>query len=500
MNELRGRGRPRSSGTHRCDRCRNLVARIRVHWPDGAVCGACFSSAVNASGACAHCREFRLLPGRSPIGEEICRDCAGITTNLTCSKCGREAERRRGGHCAACIVTEDLTGILKPNEPPDLRLHRLIRELASTDRPRSIITWMRLPEAQALLNSIGARTLELSHESFDALPPAHSVEHLREMLVHHHILPGRGDIRLFRFEAWLDTRLGSFEDRPRIHQPLEVFGRWHHLRRLRTMPPQTNMDYATRSAKQEITEAGKFMVWLDTEHGLHIDKIRQEHIDLYWSEGPSTRKHIRNFLQQRKLTGKGRALKAKARQAVASPMSSTTSRLNAIRTVIEADEVYLGTRIAAIIFLLYGTPIGKLASLQSNQIHADANGMTIALGSQPATIPEPLIPLFTDHLRHGANSRSMNKESPWLFPSTMAGQHISGNALWNRLKIFDLQPLATRNTTLFDLSKELDPASLSALLGYTSMTMTKHAAHAGMQMGSYPATMPTRGEFGPEIT
>ena len=73
----------------------------------------------------------------------------------------------------------------------------------------------------------------------------------------------------------------------------------------------------------------------------------------------------------------------------------TTSRLNTIRTVIEAEEVYLGTRIAAVIFLLYGTPIGKLSSLRSNQIHADANGMTIALGSQPAPIPEALVPSST---------------------------------------------------------------------------------------------------------
>lgn len=497
MSELRGRGRPRTPGTLHCDRCQSMVAKIRVHWPDGAVCGACFSSAVNSSGPCAHCHEVRLLPGRSPVGEAICRNCAGITTNLTCSRCGTEAERRRGGHCAKCIVIEDLTRILKPNEPPDIRLHRLIRELASTERPRSVISWMRLPAAHALLDSLGDRTLKLSHEAFDALPPAHATEHLREMLVHHRILPSRGDIRLARFESWLDTRLDSFQDKPHIHHPLEQFGRWHHLRRLRNTPPQTNMDYATRCAKQEITEAGKFMIWLDTEYGLHIDMIRQTHIDLYWSEGPSTRKQIRNFLQQRKLTGSGRALTAKARQAVSSPMASTTSRLNAIRTVIEADEVYLGTRIAALIFLLYGTPLGKLVALQTDHIHADATGMTISLGSQPAPIPEPLINLFADHLLHGANSRSMNKNSPWLFPSTKAGQHLSANTLWNRLKIFDLQPLATRNTTLFDLSKELDPASLSALLGYTSITMTNHAARAGAQMGSYPATWPAHTEKPP---
>lgn len=45
---------------------------------------------------------------------------------------------------------------------------------------------------------------------------------------------------------------------------------------------------------------------------------------------------------------------------------------------------------------------------------------------------------MNEYLHTGARSRSMN---------------------------FGSQPLATRNTTLFDLTKELDTASLGALLG-----------------------------------
>lgn len=70
MTEPRRRGRPRSTGTLLCDRCENLVPKIRVRWPDGAICGACFSLAVNTYGVCAHCAEERMLPGRSPSGEQ----------------------------------------------------------------------------------------------------------------------------------------------------------------------------------------------------------------------------------------------------------------------------------------------------------------------------------------------------------------------------------------------------------------------------------------------
>lgn len=132
MTDLRGTGRPRAVGPLPCDRCHNHVARIRVHWPDGAICGACFSQAARTYGTCAHCHTDRLLPGRSPTGEHICRDCAGITTNLICDRCHREAERIRKGLCASCVVTDDLTALLKPRHPPDLRLARLIRAPSNT--------------------------------------------------------------------------------------------------------------------------------------------------------------------------------------------------------------------------------------------------------------------------------------------------------------------------------------------------------------------------------
>ncbi len=486
MTELRGRGRPRSTGDLRCDRCERLVPKIRVHWPEGAICGACFSAAVNTYGICAHCTEQRMIPGRSSSGEHICRECAGIRTNLTCDSCHREAERLRRGQCAQCIVSDDLTAILKPNDPPDLRLHRLIRELATTSRPRSTITWIRMPAPRRLLTMIGDRSLSLDHAAFDALPASPAVEHLREMLTHHRILPSRGDVHLARFIPWLDTRLDEFRDRPHIHQPLEQFGRWHHLRRLRADNPPKNMDYATRTAKQEITEAGKFLTWLDEEQHTKIDDLRQEQIDLYWAEGPSTRKHVRAFLQQRKLTGRRRALTAKPRTAQTNPMASSAERLNAIRVVIESENVIASTRVAAVIFLLYGTPIGRIVTLRADSISLALDGMTISLGSQPAPVPEMLIPLLSDYLDNHARSRAMNKDSPWLFPSITPGRHISANTLWNRLKIFDIQPLATRNTTLFDLTKEIDAATLAAMLGYSRQIMAAHALRSGNTMASYP--------------
>jgi hypothetical protein len=182
-----------------------------VQWPEGPICCPCFTTAARTYGQCAFCGAERLLPGRSPSGQDLCRDCAAITTNMECDKCGREAERLRGGHCARCVVTADLEQILKPHTPPDMRITRLITELAAVPRPESILIWMRHPVTADLLAKIGRRELQLNHDAFDAMPPSRSLEHLREMLVHHHMMADRGDPRLARFETWLEKRLETLQ-------------------------------------------------------------------------------------------------------------------------------------------------------------------------------------------------------------------------------------------------------------------------------------------------
>ena len=148
-----------------------MTAKIRTHWPDGAICGICFTEAMRTYGRCADCGDERLLPGRRGDGRSICRDCAGITRpEMTCVRCGTETERFRAGACVRCVLDEDLTAILRPSAPPDLRLARLVQILVNVPRPESIYTWMRAAKARELLGRLGTRELELTPEAFDALP------------------------------------------------------------------------------------------------------------------------------------------------------------------------------------------------------------------------------------------------------------------------------------------------------------------------------------------
>ena len=363
------RGRPRSTGEITCDRCGRKTAKIRVRWPDGAICGICFTEATHTYGSCAQCRTQRLLPGRDAHGKAFCRDCAGITRPLmTCDRCGTEAERFRGGHCIRCVLEGDLHAILKPSEPPDLRLKKLINVLVESRRPESIYSWTRSPKARQLLTLIGNRELDLTHEAFDALPRSTAAEHRRSMLIHHQLIQIPEDRHLRQFERWLDSRLTELSPHREIAQTIEQFARWRHLKRLHTLAadPTNSLDIPTRNAKQEITEAGKFLLWLHDEHRLTPTQMTQWHIDVYLDTGTSTRKVIRNFIAWFR-TGRGgkRKLHVPPRYAQTVPTLNHTQRLALIRNAIEMEQVALSTRIAALIHLLWATPWSGSATSRS---------------------------------------------------------------------------------------------------------------------------------------
>jgi hypothetical protein len=113
---------------------------------------------------------------------------------------------------------------------------------------------MNLKDPKQLLELIGRRELDLTHEGFDAYSPSPAAAgHLREILVHHGMLPNRASLPFTFFEQWLATPLTQLKEWPEIYGPIERFARWHHLKNLRKKldAGAANMNTATLSAKQD---------------------------------------------------------------------------------------------------------------------------------------------------------------------------------------------------------------------------------------------------------
>ena len=482
-------GRPRVPGNFRCSRCDQTAKKHRVTWPDGRICTPCFVRAVETFGTCPSCERHRMLPGQDEDGQQICRICAHIPTDLDCASCGQEAELIRGKRCARCVLREDLTATLSPNDPPDLSIKRLIVILCSVERPASIRTWMRGAAASALLVAIGRRELDIEHAAFDALPHSNAVEHLRSVLVAHGMLPERGNVDLARFDLWVERRLADLATRPRVAAALEPFARWHHLRRLHDDADIIrNMNFATRAAKQEITESGKLLVWLDEMHDVAFADAEQRHIDDYLASGPTTRKTARNFINWNRSIGATTLRSGRRRTAITTPVATDTERLQQLARLLATTDAPLIPRAVGLLLLLYGTPIGRLVQLRRDAITEAPDGMRIDVGgTQPALVPAGISDVMYAVLTAGAPTRTTTVDGGWLFPGRRAGQHVHAGSVDTQLRSLDITVRAGRNAAVADLTLQIHPAVLAEILGYSKQTLTGHALRAGMGFASYPA-------------
>jgi hypothetical protein len=485
----RPRGRPRTTGACTCDRCGRSTAKIRVRWPDGKICGICFQDATRTFGSCGQCGRDRLLPGRDG-DRRLCRACAGITTDLDRHRCGAEGEHHRHGLCARCTLRDDLTALLLPrSRSPQPALARFIDVLANVDRPESIHIWKRNPKVRQLLASLGFGGITLGHEGLDAAPAGPAREHVRQLLVHHSLLPARDD-DLARFEAWLQTRLTSIEDLA-VRQPLEQFATWHHLRRVRSrVRSGDDVSGAVDTSKQEITEAGRFLAWL-ASRGKTIATCQQADVDEWLSGGPTTRHAIRTFTVWSTRQKVSPSLAIGFRQARSSRLITQDERLDLLARCLTGEPETLPYRVAAVLLLLYAQPLVRVARLRTENILVAPAETSIQLGRSPAAVPGPFARLLRDHLAARPNMRTANTSgNQWLFPSTRAGQHLHPQSIMARLRGIGIDLLGARNAALRDLVRQVPAPIIATQLGYSHQVTLRHAALAAEPMSQYARTSP----------
>lgn len=289
------------------------------------------------------------------------------------------------------------------------------------------------------------------------------------------------------FVRWLQVRLRDLAARPSVASTIESYAKWNHLNRLRQLVDTgRNMDIACRNARQAITEAGKFLVWLEDDQGVSVETFGQTHIDSYLDRAVTTRSHIKHFISW---FAQGRGGKRRyyvpPRGAKTVPTLSQRERIELIRKVLEFEGATAATRVAALIHLLWATPLTRIVGLTVNDIETRPDGIYLLLGKTPTFVPELVAPLFWDHISNRSNQQTANRDTSWLFPGFRAGRPISVPTLQNSLKKFGLDPQRTRNSTLKHLTAQLDPHTLADTLGYSVVTMARHAGEAGSAFSYY---------------
>ena len=194
-------------------------------------------------------------------------------------------------------------------------------------------------------------------------------------------MPDR-DEPLARFERWLTNKLDAITE-PTVRTAVEQFTTWHHLRRLpKNIHSRINAPrLASRYAKQDITEAIKFLTWLHSAHQRTAATCLQQDVDEWLASGPTTRSKVRNFFAWAK---KARLNASVQHHPPTAPCLSRAltqqQRLAWTKELLSGEPDTLAYRVAGILLLLYAQPLTKIAALPTTAVISVDGDTRILLG------------------------------------------------------------------------------------------------------------------------
>ena len=368
------------------------------------------------------CGTSRLLPGLAG-DRAICRDCAGITRDFTCCRCGIEGLLTSGKICERCalatrlaVVLDDGAGRVAPALLP------LRQALLDMPRPCAGLAWLRNRPALDLLTALATGTLELTHEALSAWPNRQAGGHLRDLLTSTGILPGR-DPHLAVFESWLHHRLESLTGHPHLGV-LRRYATFSLLPRLRAAAPGTLITGSARYAARAFTCGQAFCDWLQAA-GISPGGLTQAGLDRWHiTASRTTAKMTSGFFSFAMTEGFLPRLKLPAHPAPgpATQPISEQQRLALIRRALTDGTGPVRTRAAGLLVLLFAQPASRITRLTTDDITADSTGTTfLRLGDPPVCVPEPFAALIRQAAAAGHPAAVISPGRPLAVPRPERG-------------------------------------------------------------------------------
>ena len=464
-------------------------------FPEGHLCYPCLDAALSAAGTCPGCGTAdRALPGLRD-GVRTCRDCAGITRDFSCLRCGTETGMapgsRRGlsrlcGRCAvawtAARLLDDGTGaIAAPLKP-------LADALAATASPSATLEWLGKPHIRDLLTRLAAGTLPLTHEALDGWPRPRAVHYLRDLLVDCGVLPA-ADRQLREFGTWLDRRLDALAGHPHLRL-LRQFGLWHQLPAMRARaaagPLRTT---AAQYARSRFTQAQAFLTWT-AALGVRPAALTQDRIDAYYaSHRAYQREGVRAFLVW--AAGHGhipRHLDIPRQQPYSGQAITQQRRLDLLRRFATDEAIPVRPRAAACLMLLYAQPLSRILRLSATDLTRGDDGQTwLRLGDPPSPVPVPFDALLHQLAATRHDHVPANHASDWLFPGRHAGQPAAYRPMAAQLRDHGLPLRTARISALRQLVLQVPAPVIADALGFHHTTTTRQHASAGATWSRYVA-------------
>lgn len=196
--------------------------------------------------------------------------------------------------------------------------------------------------------------------------------------------------------------------------------------------------------------------------------LRQEHLDCWLTDGPTSRRRIRAFLAWARRGGLLPALQALS----AEPRRHTDpldadQRLSLVGTLLADDSLDLRDRVGGCLLLIFAQPVTHLARLTVDDVDDHARPVRLRLGPEPLELPEPLGTLVADlkQQRPGLATTAVGGRGRWLFPGLRLDAPLHPEHMRRRLRQHGITARPGRAAALLHLAQTLPPAILADLLG-----------------------------------
>ncbi|MFC9816111.1 hypothetical protein ACFVJM_29090 [Streptomyces virginiae] len=475
----------RREACSRCGRTRPVTTRTETGAP---LCGTCHVIV----GDCARCGREGRVSTRRTSGEALCSSCYAKDPDRRqpCADCATITIPRRRGRCTGCAATRRLLELLGHPEaslPPHLQT--LFDALADS-RPAQLLSWLDKPGPATLLTAIARSGAPVTHEFLDQHAPTAGSRRLRAVLIVHGVLPVR-DEHLSGLERWVTAFLDSLPD-AHDRMLLDSFATWHHLRRLRRRhsPARPLSPHTAASVRTGLTQSARLLRWL-RHRGVSLAECRQHHIDAWLDHSTVLR-----------FTARGFVLWAARTRHIDHPVTFPPMPCNRpYRTLADNDRwrlahrflhdstITTADRVTGLLVLLYGQPVTKIAQLTTNHIQQAADGIRLALGPHPITVPPPLDRLLLALAKHHDATTNQKR---WLFPGLRPGTPACARHLRLRLAAHGLPSRRGRNSALIDLAARMPTAVLSETLGIAPTTAATWATVSGSPRAGYAGELGRR--------
>jgi hypothetical protein len=502
-----------------CGRCRP----VSVRGPEGPRCVSCRPVTEMT---CAICGRFAPAEISKATGQPWCRACqkrwarcagcgrsrpvrGGTTAQPLCATCTRpdpsfwkrcptcaEMTKLTDGCCVRCDLRHRLIGLLgEPDGAIRPELKGLYENLASVERPATVLSWIKQEHTITVLGGIGKGKLPLAHETLDRLPAAKTVEHLRAVLVATGALPVR-DEHMIRLERWLSDTVAARTD-PDERYILKRYALWHSLRRLRRRRQGEPITYNQATIIQaNVRAAIELLDWL-TQRGLTLRTADQGRLDIWLAgEGATRRGNAGNFIRWAAAQKITRLELPATRWNGPSASIDADKRWEQARWLLRNDSIEVADRVAGLLVLLYAQKVAAISRLTVGHVEQSNQGVFIRLGQRPLTLPEPLAALVLELVARRQGHAVLGDQgiSTWLFPGGQPGRPISASRLSERLRDLGIYSIAARSAALMQLAAELPAAVIARMLGIHIKVAVQWQRAASGDWTAYAADYSRRAE------